>query len=611
MSNLSPATFRLVLTLAVCACLFPFTSRSVAQSEQAIQVIDQVLAVESTAVEPPAESADWQPMSLPYASRLGEEEFRDRVLWIKFSLQRPAIDTLHSLYFYRYNLSIDVYLNGEKIGGDSYRPNRITMAWNHPRLTDIQNANWLPGSNEVAVRFTGSHFGGTFAPVLFAEKATLQPLYETRMLRQVRINEWLQASGIIVTLLALTLWSIRRHDPIYPLFAAMTSCWLVLITHMVTYYNIIEYGVWLPVVHAAMDMFGLLLFAFLSRFANMPSPRMEKAMLAWTCCALGWHVFGPITYWWLGAYFIHAVSNLFIAYLLIRIAHRAIVKHDRMSVLIALMMIGQLGLFVHDILMIATGTDDDWETAIYWSQFALPLAILVFAIGLLNRFTSALDLAEELNRNLEAKVEASRQLIAASFQEQRELEISKAAEQERVKIYRDLHDDVGSKLLSIAHAGRDHKLGELARTALASLRDAVSRANSPEQPLVEFINNLREESRLRLEGTGHTVTWVQTGTPPDKVLPSATVYHINQIMRELVSNIIRHAQASEVTIAVDCGGSDWSLQIADNGKGIESCAQRGNGLGNIRQRAEEIDCSISWSNTQESGLQTRMIFPAP
>ena len=331
---------------------------------------------------------------------------------------------------------------------------------------------------------------------------------------------------------------------------------------------------------------------------------------AWTGCALGWHVFGPITYWWLGAYFIHAISNLFIAYLLIRIAHRAIVQHDRMSVLVALMMVGQLGLFMHDILLIITGTDDDWETAYYWSQFALPLAILVFAIGLLNRFTSALNLAEELNRDLEAKVEASRQVIAASFQEQRELEISKAAEQERIKIYRDLHDDVGSKLLSIVHAGRDHKLGELARTALASLRDAVSRANSPEQSLTDFISNLREESCLRLEGTGHSVTWIQSGTIPETILASATVYHVNQIMRELVSNIIRHAQASEVAIALDCNDSSWSLTITDNGKGIESCPQQGNGLGNIRQRAEEIHCSISWHNTQESGLQTRIIFPA-
>ena len=199
-------------------------------------------------------------------------------------------------------------------------------------------------------------------------------------------------------------------------------------------------------------------------------------------------------------------------------------------------------------------------------------------------------------------------MIAASYQEQRELEISKAAEQERIKIYRDLHDDVGSKLLSIVHAGRDHKLGELARTALVSLRDAVSRANSPEQPLADFVKNLREESCLRLEGTGHTVTWIQSGIIPDIILSSATVFHVNQIMRELVSNIIRHAQASEVTITIDCEGTDWNLQITDNGKGMEPCPQQGNGLGHIRQRAQEIQCRLEWHNAQGTGLQTQLSF---
>ncbi len=581
-----------------------------AQPTGDILVIAEMQALESTAAQPPPANADWQPMALPFATRIGEEEHVNRVLWLQFELERPDSDALHSLYFYRYNLAIDVFLNGEKIGGDNYRDNRHTMAWNHPRLIDIQNANWRDGNNRVAVRFQGSYFGGTFAPVLFAERAVLQPLYETRLLRQVRVNEWLQASGIIVTVLALTLWAIRRRDPIYPMFAGMTACWLVLITHMVTYYNLFEYGTWLPIVHAAMDIFALLLFAFLSRFANMPSPRVEKVMVGWTALAMGWHVFGPLSIWWMGAYATHAVGNLFIVYLLIRISKRALTERDRMSVLIALMVIAQIALFLHDFLLTTTGSNEDWESAIYWSQFALPLLILVFTIGLLNRFTSALNLAEELNRDLEAKVEASRKVIAASYQEQRELEISKAAEEERIKIYRDLHDDVGSKLLSIVHAGRDHKLGELARTALASLRDAVSRANSPEQPLRDFLEAMREETQLRLEGTGHQVTWIQTGDIPEIILSSATVYHLNQIMRELVSNIIRHAQASEVEFLANFGPTGWTLQVSDNGRGLDPGATNGNGLGHIRQRASEINCQIDWRNRADAGLQIQMAFPA-
>jgi signal transduction histidine kinase len=79
--------------------------------------------------------------------------------------------------------------------------------------------------------------------------------------------------------------------------------------------------------------------------------------------------------------------------------------------------------------------------------------------------------------------------------------MKQAAEQERVKIYRDLHDDVGSRLLSIIHADTDNKLGSMARTALESLRRAVSKANTRDQALSELLAGIREETELRLTST--------------------------------------------------------------------------------------------------------------
>src|SRR5690606_6775651 len=99
--------------------------------------------------------------------------------------------------------------------------------------------------------------------------------------------------------------------------------------------------------------------------------------------------------------------------------------------------------------------------------------------------------------------------IEKQYAERRLLEINQAAEQERLKIYRDLHDDVGSRLLTIIHADQHNRLGDTARAALESLRQAVSRANTPDQHIEKFMDEVHEETELRLVGSGHEVSWEQ------------------------------------------------------------------------------------------------------
>ncbi len=592
-------------------------SSSVALSQQDsepnddIRLIRQVQSIAASTAEPPGIDANWQMLELPSVSRLGDSAESNRSLWLRFELDKPQDNELHSLYFFRYNLSMDVYFNGSRIGGDSYREGRQTVAWNHPLLVDIQHANWRDDENIVLLRFQGSYFGGTLSEILTGPKSALQPLYEDRMFRQIHLNQWLQASGFIVAVLVMAIWFMRRQDPVYLLFTLMACAWLVLQTHMVIYHNLIEYRYWLPLVHIAIDLFLLFLFLFLTRFAEVPSPRLEKVLLAWTSLAIAWHVFAPLSVWWVGAYAVHAIGNLFLVYLFVRIGLKALRERHVMSIVIALTVLVQLILGIHDIYLIWQGDLENWESANYLTQFAFPLLILVFTIGLLNRFVAALNLAEELNEDLERKVEASRRMIQASFQEQRELELSRAAEQERVRIYRDLHDDVGSKLLSIVHAGRDHKLGELARTALKSLRDAVSRANSPQQSCEDFVAALREESSLRLEGTGHRIQWQLPDAYPGKMLSSELVYNLNQIVREVISNIIRHARAETVHFNIALTDNSLTLGIRDDGIGLGNDRATGNGLRHIRERADSIHARVNWQTLPAGGTDFRLELELP
>lgn len=558
---------------------------------------------------PPPVDANWGPLELPYGSRLGIKESSGQVIWMRLPLAKPNSDELYSLFFNRYNLAIDVFMNGEKIGGDTYKEGRHTTSWNYPRLVNIQNSNWKPGSNTVHIRFQASYLGGAFGKIVFGETAQLTEIWEDTLFKRVEVSGWLQLLGILVSILSFILWIMRRNDISYLLLAGMAISWTVLATHMVVYYNVMDYQYWLPLVHLALHFFSFLYYKLLTNLGEYENPLLDKFILAWLILAVAWNQLGPFTYWWMGSYAFHALGSLAWVYMLGRIAHRAITENDRLASAISITVVVQLGLFSHDFFMILFGEDEKWETAMHLSQFAFPFLLVIFAGILLNRFHSALSLAESLNRELEAKVEASRKVIEQAYAQRRQLELDQAAEKQRLAIYRDLHDDVGSKLLSIVHAGRDNKLGELARTALESLRSAVSKANSKEQQLSQLLENIREESQLRLEGSGHRLLWNQPNNLPQLLIPADHVFNINQIFRELVSNIIRHANADTVEVTFLSSDSYWQISIQDNGVGFSDCNMPGNGLKNVQQRVLEIGGKLHRQNSTEQGASISIEIP--
>lgn len=596
--------------LYLVALLISAQSIAAEYSNTELTVITQVEYLESEQLTPPLADSDWQPLELPIGDRIGDRSHQNRVIWMRFTLPAPDTQIIKSLYFYRYNQALDVYFNGMRIGGDDHKENRQTVSWNRPKLIDIQPGSWHSSTNVVLLRFEASYFGGTFSSILYGDRGILFPLYEATLFRQIEINQWLQITGILVTVLAFALWlSSKRKDPIYILFAGMTFTWTLLTTHMVMYYSFIDYRYWLPILHFSTDCFGYLMFHFLQRLTGIRSPGAARFMTLWLGLSLVWHLIGPYEYWWLGSYGFHTGTNAVILLMLTRIVRKAVVERGRLEIAISATLGVQLLFFLHDLLLILIAKDEDWETAIYFTQFAFPLMLLVFTAVVLQRFVSALTTAENLNRDLEAKVEASRQLIEKTYAEHRALEIEQAAAKERTLIYRDLHDDVGSKLLSIVHAGTDSKLKSLARAALESLRNAVSRANTSDQMLTDFLNETCEEARLRLVGSGHEFEWQQPNDLPPVMLSAVTVFNLNQALREIVSNIIRHAQASKVEFKLTDPNGELVLHVTDNGIGFQQDTIDGNGLNNIKQRVSEIGGEVSWQDQAPEGLAITLLIP--
>ena len=572
-----------------------------------LRLIQDVESVYWNAAEPPPANLQWHADTLPYNTREDSsiddpDDGDSSYIWFRFPVEKPPQSDALGLSFWRFNLAIGVYFNGDELARSPELPGRETMSWNRPMLVSIQPPAWKPGSNEVMIRLTRSPWGGNFAPVVFGDLAALTPLMNARMLRQIELNEILLAFGIGLTLISLTLWLVRPRDTVYLWFSGMCLSWSVVTFHMVVLLNPIPYDIWLPLVHVAIDTSTFCMYGFIGRLIqNVKRTGRERLFLAWTVIASITHFLTSPKYFFVVAYSMHLVGIIALAIIVTRVASLAIRERNTPAIVVSLALFVQILLFSHNYYLMFFSSTAAWEDNIFYAHFGIPLLFLVFIGTLLWRFHGALTVVEEVNRDLESKIEESRKLIEKSFAERRVLELRQAAEQERLNIYRELHDDVGSKLLSIVHADQNSKLSDMARSALESLRQAVSRANNPDQLLRAFLEDIREETELRLQGSGHEVHWQQTIPEEERIVPSRIAFTLNRILKEVVSNIIRHAGADQVEIRVGIGENLCVFMVTDNGHGFDRHGPMGNGIHNIQTRAGEIGASVEWMTEHDQG----------
>ncbi|MCO6009354.1 sensor histidine kinase [Actinoallomurus purpureus] len=213
---------------------------------------------------------------------------------------------------------------------------------------------------------------------------------------------------------------------------------------------------------------------------------------------------------------------------------------------------------------------------------------------------------------------ASRMLIA-QLQEARGEVARLAANEERLRIARDLHDLLGHTLslivlkseVAVRIADRDpaKSLGEMrdietvARQALTDVRAAVS--GYRRRSLAEELDNAR--GVLAAADIEPSIT--TSGTPLTEGLDELFAWAV----REGVTNVVRHSRARTAGISVTRRGADAVLQITDDGSGPaagdDAAGGCGNGLAGLGERVARAGGSIESGPTPHGGF--RLIVRAP
>ncbi|MET0283522.1 MAG: ATP-binding protein [Polyangiales bacterium] len=172
---------------------------------------------------------------------------------------------------------------------------------------------------------------------------------------------------------------------------------------------------------------------------------------------------------------------------------------------------------------------------------------------------------------------------------------SRGASAERTRIARDLHDDLGSRLLTGLHQPRLEQTKASITLALAEMRTIIRGLSGDKLKLDSLLAELRHETRARLDAAGILLEWpLDEPGMGDAELSYAAYKHYLSIMRELVSNVVRHAGASTVKVAVHLDGMHLISEVTDDGVGFAADANEGHGMPNLRQRLRELGGSIGY-----------------
>jgi len=200
---------------------------------------------------------------------------------------------------------------------------------------------------------------------------------------------------------------------------------------------------------------------------------------------------------------------------------------------------------------------------------------------------------------------------------QRELEVLA----DRDRIARDLHDHVIQRLFAVGlalqsshrrekspqqaarlaeHIDQLHDVIQEIRTTIFDLQADPEDAPKLRTTLHELITELTAEAQLR--------TTVRMSGPVNAI-PADLAQHAEAVVREAVSNAVRHARADDVVITVSVA-DDLVIEVSDNGTGMPETPAR-SGLNNLSQRAAAAHGSCSVTANPDGGTRLQWTAPLP
>jgi len=222
---------------------------------------------------------------------------------------------------------------------------------------------------------------------------------------------------------------------------------------------------------------------------------------------------------------------------------------------------------------------------------------VLFMSVVFQRYVGAVTEAEQARQQLQQRLAEREQELSLSYQKLRSAEQVQMLAQERQRLMQDMHDGLGSSLMSALHAVESGQMSEaevaqVLRECIDDMKLAIDSLEPVQTDLLLLLATLRFRLAPRLQGSGLTLDWAVDDVPRLAWLEPRSALHILRIFQEVLTNIIKHARASRITVRTSHDDTQVTVTVEDNGVGFDmplpvtdvTSPPRGKGLGNLLRR---------------------------
>ncbi|TAN71272.1 MAG: sensor histidine kinase [Methylobacter sp.] len=567
----------------------------------------------------------WTSINLPYAPRLPHSledlpkagEAATQITWYKLHLtgleQTPSP---RYLYIPRWKTDGQIAVYGD---GRLLYQSHANLQWNgsnHPLLIALDSTADAKPPHEILIRIQHLRgIGGALSSLWTGNYSDLAWRYMTRRWLQTQLPFMCSSAFLAIGIFSFFVWLNRRHEKLYLLFFFISAAAYIRTLHEYAGLERLpindEWFGWLTV----NSLFWLIMIShlFLVQLHGRSQPWLTKlVILVTTACSL-------ITLPLPGLPDATIVASLvYIALLLIgNIAfvfgfYNSWMNRSKDGMLLSGWSLICMQLGIHDWLL--QNNLISIESA-FVSTYANIGAFILFTYVMFRRYLTAIAEVEQVNATLEERLQARETELTISHRLLREAEHRQTLAQERQRLVQDMHDGLGSSLVSalrvVEHGRMDEaEVAQVLKSCIDDLKLAIDSMEPVDADLLLLLATLRFRLGPRLESTGIALRWNVQSVPDLDWLDPKNALHILRILQEAFTNIIKHALATEICVATRVEDDHVAVIISDNGHGfaVESALKSGGkGLSNQMRRAESIGAEVKWASSDLGACFTLLL----
>ncbi|WP_232245699.1 sensor histidine kinase [Delftia acidovorans] len=588
----------------------------------------QLWASPSQRWEPPValEAADdavlgaatpWREVDLPYAGDRAVSGSGDLALappevrWFRAVVPPGALAPTPQgarLYIPRWQTvgTVAVYVDG-KLAWQT-RGSRVWNSFNRPVWLDLGGLAQPGRPLQVHVRMAGQQgVGGALSSLWAGPAESLRLSWRLRSLLQADLVVYTAGSYLVLGLFALALWTLqrRRGDVVFLLFFLMSLCQLLgSLQFMVDGEGLALSDGWFSWLTLAGLMGATVAaFHFLCLMQRRRRPWLGRVLQGY----VGTVLLVAVPLWGPAHETILPLLRLLMVPPEILVLCMAVVGAWRMrdggSTMLAVWMLLSFPIGFHDLALQSYLISIE---SIYLTPYVYLGLFTLFLLVAYRRYNGALAVAENANLHLAERLKAQEAELAQAHERLLAVEREQTLMQERQRLMREMHDGVGSSLMSALRVVEFNQAGtvdlvQLLQECIDDLKLSIDSLEPLDCDLLALLAGLRYRLGPRLEGAGLRLHWEVSDLPALPWLDAQAALHVLRILQEVLTNIIKHSGAREIRVRTAQvlldGRAGVQVLVGDDGHPFDRAqapTEGRKGLVNMRTRALALQALLDW-----------------